>query len=250
MTDTCSHQDAWLSLPWLANGRLSGAERLRIEEHVRGCALCTREVAMQRRLCDVLTEPERITYAPGPSFRKLMDRIDGRAPVAPAEPRPSRLRSFAARRSSLWRPPGLAWAASFLLVVGFVGLAATTYHRWSQPLYNTYTTRQAPPTVLHVAFVPSLSITEVSDALRSAGARVVEGPDATGIFGVTPVAASQSAGSPNAVSSNVAATSTTDTSAGLRALAGRLRTDTRVRWIEPISGAAAVDTPQHGPPQP
>src|SRR5262249_12640114 len=138
------------------------------------------------------------------------------------------------------------WAASFLLVVGFVGLAATTYHRWSQPLYNTYTTRQTPPTVLHVAFVPSLSIAEVSDALRSAGAKVVEGPDATGIFGVTPVAASQSAGSPNAVSSNVAATSTTDTSAGLRALAGRLRTDTRVRWIEPISGAAAVDTPQHG----
>jgi len=39
MTDVCSHQDMWLSLPWLANGRLSGAERLRVEEHVRGCAL-------------------------------------------------------------------------------------------------------------------------------------------------------------------------------------------------------------------
>jgi len=254
MTDTCSHQDAWLSLPWLANGRLSGAERLRVEEHVRGCALCTREVAVQRRLCDVLTEPERVTYAPGPSFRKLMERIDGRAPVTPAEPRPSRLRSFAARRTSLWRPPGLAWAASFLLVVGFVGLAATTY-RWSQPLYSTYTSTpqtSAPQTstVLHVAFVPSLSIAEVSDALRSAGAKVVEGPDATGVFGVTPVATSRSAGSPNAISSNAAAPNTTDTGAGLRALAGRLRTDTRVRWIEPISGAAAVDTPQHGPPQP
>ena len=79
MSDACSHQDAWLSLPWLANGRLSGTERLRVEEHVRGCALCAREVALQRRLCDLLTEPERVTYAPGPSFRKLMDRIDGRA---------------------------------------------------------------------------------------------------------------------------------------------------------------------------
>src|SRR5262249_23110969 len=199
------HEDAWLSLPWLANGRLSGAERLRVEEHVRGCAQCAREVALQRRLCDVLTEPERVTYAPGPSFRKLMERIDGRAPVTPAEPRPSRLRSFAARRSALWRPPGLAWAASFLLVVGFVGLAATTY-RWSQPLYSTYTSTpqtSAPQTstVLHVAFVPSLSIAEVSDALRSAGAKVVEGPDATDVFGVTPVATSRSAGSPNAISS-------------------------------------------------
>jgi hypothetical protein len=243
MTDTCSHQDAWLSLPWLANGRLSGAERLRVEEHVRGCPLCTREVALQRRLCDVLTEPERVTYAPGPSFRKLMDRIDGRAPlaplapVAPSEPRAARLRSFASRRSSAWRPPGLAWAASFLLLVGFLGLAAPTYYRWSQPRYTTYTsTPQISSAVLHIAFVPSLSIAEVGDALRSAGAKVVEGPDTTGIFGVSPVAASANAA---------------DASPELRALAARLRADTRVRWVEPISGAATADAPQtHGPPQP
>jgi len=94
MTDACSHQDAWLSLPWLANGRLSGAERLRVEEHLRGCALCTREVALQRRLCDVLPEPERVTYAPAPSFRKLMHRIDGLTPATPAETaRPHSLRT-------------------------------------------------------------------------------------------------------------------------------------------------------------
>jgi hypothetical protein len=235
MTDPCSHQDAWLSLPWLANGRLSGAERMRVEEHVRGCALCSREVAMQRRLGDVLTEPERVTHAPGPSFRKLMERIDGRAPVTPAEPRAARLRALAAGRSSLWRPPGLAWAASFLLLVGFAAVAATTY-RWSQPRYSTYTSAaQTSSTVLHIAFLPSLSIDEVSDALRSAGARMVEGPDATGIFGVTPAAAS-----PNAA----------DASAGLSALAGRLRADTRVRWVEPISGVTAAAANTRGPPQP
>jgi len=42
MTETCSHADAWLMLPWLANGRLSGAERVRVEEHVHGCVQCTR----------------------------------------------------------------------------------------------------------------------------------------------------------------------------------------------------------------
>jgi hypothetical protein len=223
-------------LPWLANGRLSGAERASIEEHVRGCAQCTREVALQRRLCEVLTEPERITYAPGPSFRKLMDRIDGRTPVTPAEPRASRLRTFAARESSAWRPPGLAWAASFVLLVGFLGLAATTY-RWSQPRYVTYTAAPAPTSaaVLHIVFLPSLSITEVGDALRSAGARVVEGPDDTGIVGVAPVAAT---------------TNAAEASADLNALAARLRADPRVRWVEPIAGAAPADARQHGPPQP
>ena len=234
MPDACSHQDAWLSLPWLANGRLSGAERLRVEEHVRGCALCRREVALQRRLCDVLTEPERVTYAPAPSFRKLMDRIDGLTPVTPTAPSPAPLRSFTARRSSAWRPPGLAWAASFLLLVGVAGLAATTY-RWSQPRYSTYTSVPETSTVLHVAFVPSLPIADVGDALRNAGARVVGGPDATGIFGVVPADSAANAA---------------DASPALRALAVRLRADARVRWVEPLAGTAAAETLPHGPPQP
>ena len=236
MTDTCSHSDASLMLPWLANGRLAGAERARIEEHVRGCAQCTREVALQRRLCEVLTEPERVTYAPGPSFRKLMDRIDGRKTVTATESGPSRLRTLAFRGRSAWRPPGLAWAASFLLLMGFVGLAATTY-RWSQPRYITHTAAPAASSaaVLHVAFLPSLSITEVGEALHRAGAHVVEGPDAAGIVGVVPVAAS---------------TDGADASADLRALAVRLRADARVRWVQPLGGAAPAATPTHGPPQP
>jgi hypothetical protein len=164
-----------------------------------------------------------------------MDRIDGLTPVKPAEPSPAPLRSFTARRSSAWRPPGLAWAASFLLLVGVVGLAATTY-RWSQQRYTTLSSVPETSTaVLHVAFVPSLPIADVGDALRSAGAKVVEGPDATGIFGVVPVATSAH---------------TADASPELRALAVRLRADARVRWVEPLEGTAAADTLQHGPPQP
>ena len=89
--------------------------------------------------------------------------------------------------------------------------------------------------MLHIAFVPSLSISEVGDALHGAGARVVEGPDATGIVGVVPAAAS---------------TDSKGGTAELRALAARLRADARVRWIEPLAGAAPADAPQHGPPPP
>jgi len=236
MTEACSHADAWQMLPWLANGRLSGAERVRVEEHVHGCVQCTREVALQRRLCEVLIEPERITYAPGPSFRKLMDRIDGRKPGAGAQPRISAPAALAAKSSSAWRPPGLAWAASFVLAVGVLGLGATTY-RWSQPRYITHTAAPAPASiaVLHVAFVPSLPISAVGEALHNAGAHLVEGPDDTGIVGVAPI---------------VAAAGTVEGSSELHALAARLRADARVRWVEPVAGAARADAPQHGPPQP
>jgi len=208
-----THEESWLLLPWLVNGRLSGAERSRVEQHVRGCSECTREVALQRLWCETLTQPERVTYAPGPSLRKLMERIDGARPVRTPTPVAPAARAADAR--SAWRPPGLAWAATFLLTVG-AALTATAY-RWSQPLYATHTdTAIAAPGVLHVAFERSLPIGDAEQLLLSAGARVVEGPDVSGVFGVAPVAGADPA--------------------RLRALAQQLRSDARVRWVEPLAG--------------
>ena len=215
-----SHEESWLLLPWLANGRLNAAERGRLEQHVRGCDACAHEVELQRLWCRTLTEPERVTYAPGPSFRKLMERIDAEpAPrAAPADAPAVRT----VRAGAAWRPPGLAWAASFVLCVG-LGTFAMTGWRWSQPLYLTHTAREAAvPGVLHIAFERSLPIGEAEQLLISAGARVVEGPDATGVFGVAPVSPPAAPGA---------------SAAQLRDLAGRLRSDARVRWIEPLPGS-------------
>lgn len=215
-----SHEESWLLLPWLANGRLGSAERTRLEQHVRGCGECAREVALQRLWCETLTEPERVTYAPGPSFRKLMERIDSEpaqraAPESLPATRPGRARAAA------WRPPGLAWAASFVLSVG-LGTFAVTAYRWSQPLYLTHTAPAvAVPGVLHLAFERSITVGEAEQLLLSAGARVVEGPDATGVFGVAPVAGA----------------------AGLAALSDRLRGDPHVRWIEPLPGGERAESP-------
>jgi hypothetical protein len=225
-----SHQDSWLLLPWLANGRLGALERARLEQHVRGCAECAHEVELQRLWRSTLTEPERVTYAPGPSFRKLVERIDAEPPLRAAASTPAvRL----ARGRAAWRPPGLAWAASFVLSVG-IGTFAVTAYRWSQPLYLTHTAPAvAAPGVLHIAFERSLTIGEAEQLLISAGARIVEGPDATGVLGVAPAAA------------------TGDGAAQLRLLADRLRTDAHVRWIEPLPGAERPEgTPGPPPPRP
>jgi len=223
-----SHQESWLLLPWLANGRLGSAERSRLEQHVRGCAECARELALQRLWCETLTEPERVTHAPGPAFRKLMERIDADPAQRTAAAITPAMRAVRARAA--WRPPGLAWAASFVLCVT-LGIFAVTAYRWSRPLYVTVTTPAVPtPGVLHVAFERSLPIGEAEQLLLSAGARVVDGPDATGVLGVAPVAGA----------------------AALPALAERLRADPHVRWIEPLPGgdphAGAAASP--GPRRP
>ncbi len=224
------HEESWLLLPWLANGRLPHAERARVEEHLHGCAACAQELTRQRLLCQVLTEPERVTHAPGPSFRKLMERIDAEPQAAPrpvAVPAARR----AAALAGAWRPPGFAWAASFVLAIGCATLATTAY-RWAQPRYTTHTAAvPATPGVLHVAFDRSLPLGELEEVLRASGARVIEGPDTMGIFGVAPAAAAPR--SPQGRQE-------------LRALAARLRADARVRWVEPLS---AGDEPG-GAPEP
>ena len=218
------HEESWLLLPWLANGRLSAAERAALEEHLRECAACTQELAQQRLMCQVLTAPQRVTYAPGPSFRKLLGRIDGHTPARPQE-RPVSARSAPAAVAAAWRPPGLAWAASVVLAMGLATFAATAY-RWSQPRYATHTAlAPATPGVLHIAFDRSLPIGEMEEMLHSASARVVEGPGTTGVFGIAPV---------TATARDIAESG--DVSPQLRALAARLSADPRVRWVEPLTG--------------
>jgi hypothetical protein len=232
-----AHDETWLLLPWLANGRLAGAQRAQVEEHVRACAACAQELLAQRQLCGLLTEPERVTYAPGPSLRKLLERIDAQAPLPERAARAPQQGPVPASRGPLaaaWRPPGLAWAATFLLTAALGVLTGTAYH-WSRPVYATYTTAHPAGDVLHVAFVRSLPFGEVEELLRSAGARVVEGPGSTGVFGIVPAG--------NAPGSEGGAPSPQ-----MRALAARLHGDARVRWIEPLpAGAPAVDDAQESP---
>jgi hypothetical protein len=111
-------------------------------------------------------------------------------------------------------------------------LTATAYH-WSRPVYATYSTAHAAGDVLHVAFDRSLPFGEVEELLRSAGARVVEGPGTTGIFGIVP----SGSVAPRAAGATV--------SPQLRALAARLHGDARVRWIEPL----LPEDSQGSPPQ-
>jgi hypothetical protein len=235
LDDRSVHQEVWLLLPWLANGRLSPAERELAEEHVRQCSGCERELALQQLMCKALTEPDRVTYTPGPSFRKLMERINSDSSIGVAaagmslrdrQPasRPSGQSSLVRlRRVSLWRPPGLAWAASFLLLFAITGMMFAGYRLLVHDFQTVTDPRVETPNVLHIALDRSLPIGEVEELLRTGGARIVEGPGNTGVLGVAPV--------------GVIPGQTTKASANkqLRALSARLRADPRVLWVQPLA---------------
>jgi hypothetical protein len=270
------HDETWLVLPWLASGRLSAEERNAADNHVRECADCQRELAVQQRLCGAFTAPDCVVYAAGPSFRKLMARIDaddaGRVHAA-ADARDASgvdeldaiigtsatdvdtdaqhatartLRSGTSQpvtqprfnRFAMWRPPGLAWAASFLVLFGLTGVIGTAYH-WSRPAYSTHTDAAAvTPNVLHIAVDRALTVGDVEEILRTNGARIVEGPGSTGVLGVTPL------GVVNGVTSAATANSR------LRQLAARLRGDSRVLWVQPLADESAGEAPGAAPVTP
>jgi len=227
VNDRARHQEVWLLLPWLASGRLSAAEREMAEQHVQRCTECERELANQHLMHQAFNEPDRVTYAPGPSFRKLMTRIDGDSRSSRAVPRtrPAAGRSYWRRLGhvSLWRPPGLAWAASFILLFGLTGLMGVTYHWLTTESFRTVTdVKIATPNVLHIALDRSLTVGEEEELLRSGGARIVEGPDKTGVLGVTPINTVAGQTSPGVARER------------LHALSARLRADPRVLWVEPL----------------
>jgi hypothetical protein len=226
--DPVSHEEAWLALPWLANGRISQVERDKVEPHVRTCSACRQELAFQRLLCNILAEPDRVSYAPGPSFRKLLHRIDGvtsqrrKTPTRAVADRPRSEGGAGSLHVSWWRPPGLAWAASFILLVGLTGIVGALYQS-SQPTYTTRTdTARIESNVLHIAFDRSVTIGEAEEALRSSNAHIVEGPDSTGVFGVSPGISDSRKITPRRASQE------------LSVLSARLRADPRVRWVEPV----------------
>jgi hypothetical protein len=241
--NSVSHEEVWLSLPWLANGRLPQAERDKLEPHVHTCTACREELALQRHFCNALTEPERVIYAPGPSFRKLMERIDGARAEgsAPAAAKPADRTNIAPltrqseNRVPLWRPPGLAWAAGFVLAIGLTG-ALTSMYESSQANYRTYTDGvRSAPNVLHIAFDRSVTVGEAEEALRSTGARIVEGPDSHGMFGIAPNEVVTADAVPGHVSQ------------AMHLLSTRLRADPRVRWVEPIPGENPTTPLSRGP---
>jgi len=246
--DRKRHEETWLLLPWLANGRLAPSERAQAEEHVRQCEACQQELEIQEQMCRAFTAPDRVIYAAGPSFRKLMDRIESdaqgesEAPKVPTR-RPVTSLTEKLTHVSLWRPPGLAWAASFLLLFGLSGMMVIAL-KWAQKPYYTHSDPPAivTPDVLRIALDRSLPIGDATELLRAQGARIVDGPGSTGLLSVMPIGVI------------VGKTPATKADAQLHELAARLRVDPRVLWVQPLTdeqtppGRQALDAADHRAP--
>jgi Putative zinc-finger len=178
--DDTAHRTVDAVLPWFANGTLTGDELAVVEQHLRECPRCRREVNLLRQLhafCAV-DEP---APDPTPSYRRLRERMGGRWPLAAAV---DRLRGLPRR----WQlAPGWARWAIVAQFAGIVVLGAWVAAPGGESpvLYQTLgapAARAPSAGSIAVVFVPEVTASELLRIVRTVGASVVDGPTASNAY--------------------------------------------------------------------
>ena len=168
------HEQAQQLLPWYVNGTLEADESAMVEAHLVECAECRADLAAERVMArEVAALPLDVEHA----WSMLSDRIEAAGPPRRlAEPVP-----FLRRKVAIgWALGGpLAAAAAVAFAVAVVPGAPS-------PAGETYRALGSAPTAAPgnalVMFKPDARDVDLRSALTKAGARVVDGPTASGAY--------------------------------------------------------------------
>lgn len=221
-----AHQRVWELLPWHQIGRLEPAEAALVEEHLTECAHCREELAHGRALARALREEVETVPSPHPGgFARLLARVDALAEARPG--RALRVRAAELRRSTprpirrlvlgqlaaiLLLALALAWRADFRSSAP--GAAPGVFRTLSNPA-----DLQSTEPALRVVFAPETPESEIRALLAETGGQIAGGPSPMGAYLIR-------LASPRAEP--------------LSLVLAHLRAHPRVRFAEPVAGAAAA----------
>jgi anti-sigma factor RsiW len=179
------HREIGELLPWFVNGRLSEADRQRVDAHLRVCEACTDELAAQQRIYGVMSVDAGVERIPMAGLNRLRMRIDSLDAV-PASTAPERdVRSEAPAGSSLWQRRSAIAASITLTVVGALAALLWNQHERGAPAnYYTVTTTAAQPahTAIRAVFAPTVTLSELQALLDDAHLKIVSGPTEAGVY--------------------------------------------------------------------
>jgi hypothetical protein len=173
VSQSITHSRAFELLPWLANGSLGAEERDLVEQHVRSCLACHRELKEQQRLRAALRAQPVVHLSPQTNFDKLARALDGQ-PVLGMPP---------ARRVTHF----VRFAAAAAVAITAVGAVL-----WLSPtrlgMHGDYQTLSsgvaAPRGELDIVFGQSVTQAEMQSVLEQLGAKIESGPSGVGRYRV------------------------------------------------------------------
>jgi hypothetical protein len=95
---TDQHQQIQLLLPWYLNKTLQQDEQRQVENHLRNCMLCSRELVALRKLAAAVKQSSDLDVATEASFAKLLEKLQS------ADPHPHRKKPLPSNNQ-----PRLVW---------------------------------------------------------------------------------------------------------------------------------------------
>jgi hypothetical protein len=168
------HEQAQQLLPWYVNGTLEADDAAMVETHLAECAECRADLAAEQALSrEVAALPLDVEHA----WSTLSDRIDAAGPPRRlAEPVP-----FLRRKVAI----GWALGGSFAAAAA-VAFAVAVVPGAPSPVGQTYRALGSAPTAAPgnalVMFRPDARDSDLRAALAKAGARIIDGPTASGAY--------------------------------------------------------------------
>jgi len=196
--DARLHRDIWQLIPWVVNGTAAAADQRAVEDHLRDCADCRAEFALQSQLHKGMQDTPAPINDPAGAFARLLTRIDGdlsgagdsAAVVGPDRPLRARAGRFAIAERWL---PGLV-AAVVVQAIGLVAMAGFVMQRSSAPMpdgasaYQTLSRPAVPSVTATIRFVPAPTLTlgALQQLLSEAGLRIVDGSEDSAIYALAP----------------------------------------------------------------
>jgi hypothetical protein len=174
VSEPITHTRAFELLPWLANGSLSAAEREAVEQHVRNCLSCHRELKEQQRLRIAVRAQPTVHLSPQTGYERLARTLGGESSLP--QPRRARPRDRFVRFATV-AAAGLAVVAMLLWVVPSPPSAG---HDNAYETLATEETRAGHD--LDVVFVHSITAAEMQALLAEIDGSIAGGPTDAGRY--------------------------------------------------------------------
>ena len=168
-----SHTRAFELLPWLINGTLAGVEREAVEQHVRACIVCRRELKEQQRLHVAVRARRTVDVSAEAGFDRLDRELDA---VPGAVQPPWRVRYAAATPFAMAAAAGVALLAILLWLTPLPGL--------DRGGYETLATPASEGALLDVVFADETTAAQIQELLDRIDGEIVAGPTELGRYSV------------------------------------------------------------------
>lgn len=198
------HDEASLLLPWYVNGSLSGRQKTQVEEHVRSCMVCRRELATERRTHEAFCNESPLDQSVHAGFDRLHRRIAAHTtPRSEGSPSTSvgltwtRIQNMVSSLTGARLTAALAAAPLAVIAIAFgltlipqeqsPGSGGDGYTRAATDGYQTLSSPVAGvanPDDVSVIFTTDTSIETIEGLLDLLPAKIVNGPSGAGVYTV------------------------------------------------------------------